>query len=498
MISAPSEEQQAADRADHIEGMHRFHGLDEGVFEEAEAVVGAPHQSLQDAGDPHRGDVEHDADGRDPEVPADQPQRIERLIPQPRHQAVDRAERHEADPAERAGVHVADGPVGVVRQRVHRLDRHDRPFEGRHAVEGDRQHHHAQHGIGAQLVPRARQRHQAVDHAAPGRHPQHDREGHAERLRPVRQRGVVQVMRAGPDVEEDQRPEVDDRQPIAVDRPLGALRDEVVHDPEEAGGEEEADGVVAVPPLHHGVLHARPHDVGLRREHRHRHGGVVAEMQDGDGENEGEIEPVGDIDVRLGAPHDGAEIDQQINDPHDGEPQIGIPFRFGIFLRLRDAEQIAGAGDDDEEVVAEDDEPRRDVAHHARPAGALHDIHRRRDQDVAAEREDDRRGVQRPQAAERDEGEVEIERRKGELERDPQADRESGDAPEHRRDGGELDRPHIVVRLAVDDRAARAPASDRNSGSRSQRSPPRCRRRTGRRGTHIPACRPWPRSRSKR
>ena len=32
------EEQQAAQRADHVEGMHRLDGLDEGVFEEAVAV----------------------------------------------------------------------------------------------------------------------------------------------------------------------------------------------------------------------------------------------------------------------------------------------------------------------------------------------------------------------------------------------------------------------------------------------------------------------------
>jgi hypothetical protein len=149
------------------------------------------------------------------------------------------------------------------------------PFEGRHAVEGDRDDQHAQHRIGAQLVPGAGQRHQAVDHAAPGRHPQHDRERHAERLRPVGQRGVVQVVRAGPDVEEDQRPEVDDRQPVGIDRPLRALRDEVVHDGEEAGGEEEADRVVAVPPLEHRILHADPSDVGLRAEHRDRHAGLL-------------------------------------------------------------------------------------------------------------------------------------------------------------------------------------------------------------------------------
>ncbi len=177
--------------------------------------------------------------------------------------------------------------------------------------------------------------------------------------------------------------------------------------------------------------------------------GVVADVQHRDGDDEGEIEPVGDVDVRLLAPHDGAEIDQQIDDPDDGQPEVGVPFRLGIFLRLGDAEQIAGAGDDDEEVVAEHDEPGRDVAGQPRARGALHDIERGGDQHIAAEGEDGGRGVQRPQAAEIDPL-VEIEQRKRQLEGDDDADGEGGDAPEHRRHAGELDRPQIVVGLAVD------------------------------------------------
>ena len=106
------------------------------------------------------------------------------------------------------------------------------------------------------LVPAAAQREQAVDHAAPDRRPQHHREQHAERRGPLRQRGVVQVVRPGPDVHEHQRPEVQDRQPVAEHRPLGRLRHEVVHQAEERRREEERDGVVAVPPLHERVLHA--------------------------------------------------------------------------------------------------------------------------------------------------------------------------------------------------------------------------------------------------
>ena len=163
-----------------------------------------------------------------------------RLSEQPRDQVVDRADADHADPPERARVHVADGPVGVVRERVHRLDRHHRSLERRHAVERQRHDQELQDRIVAQFVPRARERHDAVDHPAPRRREQHEREHHAERLRPVGQRGVVKMVRAGPHVGEDQRPEVHHRQPVGVDRAPGLLRHEVVHHPEEAGGQEEA------------------------------------------------------------------------------------------------------------------------------------------------------------------------------------------------------------------------------------------------------------------
>src|SRR3712207_7187087 len=49
------------------------------VLQEPERVVGAPHQALHDARDPHRGDVEDDAQARDPEVPLDQRHGVEPL-----------------------------------------------------------------------------------------------------------------------------------------------------------------------------------------------------------------------------------------------------------------------------------------------------------------------------------------------------------------------------------------------------------------------------------
>ncbi|EJC60886.1 SAM-dependent methyltransferase, partial [Alcaligenes faecalis subsp. faecalis NCIB 8687] len=53
-------------------------------------------------------------------------------------------------------------------QRVHRTDCHHGTFKRGHAVEGQSHHHEFQNRVGTQLVPGARQGHDAVDHAAPG------------------------------------------------------------------------------------------------------------------------------------------------------------------------------------------------------------------------------------------------------------------------------------------------------------------------------------------
>ena len=111
-------------------------------------------------------------------------------------------------------MNVSDGPIGVMRERVHALDREQGTLERGHAVEGDAHDEELEHWVFRHAVPSSAQGHQAIDHAAPRRHPQHHAEQHAECGGPLWQRRVVQVMRAGPDVDEHQRPEVENRQTI--------------------------------------------------------------------------------------------------------------------------------------------------------------------------------------------------------------------------------------------------------------------------------------------
>ena len=158
---------------------------------------------------------------------------------------------------------MTDGPVGVVRQRVYGLDRHHRTFEGRHTVEGQRYHQETQDRVVTQFVPCTGQRHHTVDHTAPARSQQNQGHYHTGSLCPVRQSGVVQVVTTGPNVDGDQCPEVHDGQTVRVNRTASLLRNEVVHDAQEACSQEETYCVMAPPPLNHGVDSAGVYRVRL-------------------------------------------------------------------------------------------------------------------------------------------------------------------------------------------------------------------------------------------
>ena len=166
--------------AEHAHDVHRADGeqrLDEvGVRQRAVGVGGLPHEALVDARDPHRrpcrGGCRRSRARSGRQRPCFE---CSWRAPEPRRQPVEHARGHQAVPAERAAVHVADDPVGVVRERRHGLDGQQRAFERGHAVEGDAGDEELEHRVLAHLVPRAAQREQAVEHAAPRRRPQHQR-----------------------------------------------------------------------------------------------------------------------------------------------------------------------------------------------------------------------------------------------------------------------------------------------------------------------------------
>ena len=123
-----------------------------------------------------------------------------------------------------------------------------------------------------------------------------------------------------------------------------------------------------------------------------------------------------------------------------------MPFGLGVFLALRRAEHVTRGGEHDKKLIAPHDKPRCPVAGEPRAARPLHDVERRAEQNVAAERKDHRGSVQRAQTAEVGPRQIEVEGRKGQLPSNDVADQKADNAPDHSGDGRHLDRAvHILL-----------------------------------------------------
>ncbi len=243
----------------------------------------------------------------------------------------------------------------------------------------------------------------------------------------------MQMVRTCPHVGEDQRPEVDDGQAVGIDRTLDLFRHEVIHDAEEAGSEEEAHRVVAVPPLHHRILHARIGRVGLHHIGRNR--STIDDMQQGDGDNESAEEPVGHVNMLDLAFGDGAEENNRVGNPDDGDQDIDRPFQFCVFLALGKTQRQRYGCRDNDQLPGPERERCERAAKQAGLTGTLHDIVGRCEQGAAAEGENHSVGVERPQSAETGPGQAQVQFRNIQLGRNDHADKHAHYAPDNRHDG---------------------------------------------------------------
>ena len=164
-------------------------------------------------------------------------------------------------------------------------------------------------------------------------------------------------------------------------------------------------------------------------------------MEQSDGDDEGQEEPIRHINMRFFAARDGAAKGDKVENPNHRQPQIHIPFRFGIFLALRDAQHIAKRGHDNEELIAPEQEPPHIIAaKQPGAAGALHDKQAGQEQRIAAKGEDNRAGMHWAQSPKAGPFQIKIERWKSELQRDDNTHQKSHHAPEGGGDGEGADR----------------------------------------------------------
>ena len=335
---------------------------------------------------------------------------------------------------------MADRPIRVVRDGIHRADGEQRPLKGGHAVEGHACGEEFEHRVGAEFVPSAAQSKQTVEHAPPGRCPEHQAENHAQRLQPLGKGGVQQMVRPGPDVDEDEGPEVDDRKPVTINRTLGGLRQVVIHDAEDRSGKKERDGVVAIPPLDERVLHTpedrvsmgeagRPLEVVDDVEHRHR-------------DNRGDVEPDGDIEGLLVADGESPEKVDGENDPDQRDRDVDRPDELRVFLAARKPERQRDGGGDDDELPTPEMQAREEIRGQPSSSESLGRVVDAREDHVADEGKNRGVRVQWPESAEGQPRGVEVQEMPAQLRGDDDAEKHADHPPENR---CEHELPHHLV-----------------------------------------------------
>ena len=154
---------------------------------------------------------------------------------------------------------------------------------------------------------------------------------------------------------------------------------------------------MSIPPLGQGVLDAAEQGIGGGSKGRRWHRQIVHQVQHGNRDDKGQVEPIGYIDVRLFTLPKRTKEYKEIGHPNDRQPQIDMPSRFGIFLARRDAHQIARCGQYDKELIPPEHKPRQHAAKQSGPASALDNVEAGGNQNIAAESKDNGRRVQGPE-----------------------------------------------------------------------------------------------------
>jgi len=140
------------------------------------------------------------------------------------------------------------------------------------------------------------------------------------------------MVRAGPDVQEDQGPEVNNGKAVGINRAIGCLWQEIVHKAQVGCGQEECDGIMSIPPLDQGILDTGIDRVAFQKADRDCDG--IHDVKHGHGDESRNVEPDGHVDMPGPSFDDGAKHIPSKDDPYDSHHDVNRPFQFGILLAV--------------------------------------------------------------------------------------------------------------------------------------------------------------------
>ncbi len=164
------------------------------------------------------------------------------------------------------------------------------------------------------------------------------------------------MMGTCPDIDKDERPEMDDRKAIAVDRAIRGFGKIVIHQSEKRRGKKEGDSVMAVPPLNQRILNASINRIAFQKADRNFN--RIHDVKNRDGDNRGDVEPNGNIEMTFTTTKNSSEKIDGKDDPDDGNRNIDRPFKLGIFFSHRISERKSKRGRNDDQLPS----PKMDFA----------------------------------------------------------------------------------------------------------------------------------------
>ena len=143
----------------------------------------------------------------------------------------------------------------------------------------------------------------------------------------------MQVVRTGPNVDKNQRPEVNDAQLVTKHRPIGSLGQKVIHQSQKRHGQKERHKVMTIPPLHQRVLNTRIDRVAFAQPHRDDQ--AVEHMQQRHGDNRRDVEPQRHIHVPLSTMDQSHhEVGSEEQQPNNSDGDIDRPLKLRVLFAL--------------------------------------------------------------------------------------------------------------------------------------------------------------------
>ena len=237
------------------------------------------------------------------------------------------------------------------------------------------------------------------------------------------------MVRTGPNVDKDQRPKVNDRHSIRIDRTLGRLRHEVIHDAQNRGGQEERHRVVPIPPLHQRILHAAKERVAVQEARWDRE--VINDVEHRHGDDRRDVEPDAHVEGRFTPTSEGPEKIHRKHDPDERDRDVDRPDKFAVFLAAGETERERDRRRDDDQLPAPEVQLRQKIARQPGLHEPLRRIVHAREHHVAHKGEDHGVGVQRTNPTKRQPRHIEVQLPVAKLGGDHHTDQHAHGPPEH-------------------------------------------------------------------